>query len=169
MSSVDYIVDMHCSLFAILERLDVVFSHLDDSLRCIVVPVKALALYHVVVAVMLTQQFRSGEVKAIDACDDICRYRKESRVVEKFRADSSVPQVESSNVESYQTSCKKPKPRLHLELDQFYQLLFLHVLEGIMVEPVSMVRIEKNLQVYFVKPIPLLLLTIKNALDFEPV
>ena len=169
MSSVDYIVDMNCSLFAILERLYVVFSHLDDSLCRVIVPVKALALYHVIVAVMLVQQFRSGEVKAIDACDDICRYRKESCVVEKLCTDSSVPQVESSNVESYQTTRKKPEPRLHFELDQFYQLLFLHVLKGIMVEPVSMVWIEKNLQVYFVKPIAFLLLSIKNALDFEPV
>ena len=89
--------------------------------------------------------------------------------MEKFCADSSVPQVESSDVESYQTSRKKPEPRLHFELDKFYQFLFLHVLKGIMVEPVSMVRIEKNLQVYFVKPIALLLLSIKDALDFKPI
>ena len=91
MSSINYICDVHCSFLAILQRLDVVFSHLDDPLSSVVMPLPALPLHHVIEAVMLAQQFRSCEVKAVDTCDDVGRYRKESRVVEKLRADPSVP------------------------------------------------------------------------------
>ena len=151
---------MHGSLFAVLQRLQVVFAHLYNTLCRLVVPVESLTLYQVVAAVGLVQHAGAREIEAVDTAGQVKGYRQKACVVKKSGADAPVPQVEASHIVANQAPCQQPKPRLHPELDQLYQFFFLHVFESVVIEPVAMVWVKQDLQIDFVQSVSFSLLTI---------
>ena len=78
---------------------------------------KALPTHHVLQTVGFFEHARSGDVEGVEAAEEENRERGEASIMEESAADTSVPQVEPSNVECYEPGSQQTEARLQTKLD----------------------------------------------------